>query len=130
MQKIDPRTDRVVATTKVGPGPRFLDVGQGGVWTLNQRDGSVTRLDPTSGKVVANIKAGILGEGGDMTAGGGWIWARGTNRLLTRIDPRKNQVAATYGPASGSGGAIVGYGAVWISAHDVRTVWRLPLPKP
>lgn len=79
--------------------------------------------------MIANIKAGILGEGGGMTAGGGWIWARGTKRLLTRIDPRKNQVAEKYGPASGSGGAIVGYGAVWISAHDISTVWRLSLPR-
>jgi len=32
-----------------------------------------------------------------------------------------------YGPPSGSGAVIVGAGAVWISAHDVDTVWRLPL---
>ena len=130
VQKIDPRTNRVVATTKVGRGPRFLAVGEGGVWTLNQQDGSVTHLDPKSAKVVANIRAGVVGDGGDITAGGGWIWARGTDLLLTRIDPRNNRVVERYGPPSGSGGAAVGYGAVWVSAHDIRTVWRLPQPRP
>lgn len=90
----------------------------------------MTRLDPTSAKVVANIEAGVLGEGGDITADGGWVRARGTHRLVTRIDPRKNEVAANYGPSSGSRGAIVGYGAVWVSAHDITTVWRPSVPKP
>jgi len=30
-----------------------------------------------------------------------------------------------YGPDSGSGAVIFGAGAVWISAHDIKTVWRL-----
>jgi virginiamycin B lyase len=128
VQKINPRTNRVVATTRVGPGPRFLDVAEGGVWILNQGNGSVARINPRSAKVVARIPAGVVGEGGDMTAGGGWAWARGTDILLTRIDPRTNAVVERYGPSSGSGAAIVGYGAVWVSAHDVETVWRLPLP--
>ena len=130
VQKINPRTNRAVATTKVNGGPRFLDVGEGGVWTLNQITGSVTRLAPGTAKVAASIRANVVGEGGDMTVGGGWVWARGTRSLLTRIDPRTNHVVERYGPPSGSGAAIVGFGAVWISAHDVTTVWRLPLPKP
>lgn len=129
IQKIDPRRNTVVATTKVGPGPRFLDVAEGAVWALNQGNGSVTRLDPATARVVATISAGVVGGGGDMTAGGGWAWARGTDQLLVRIDPRTNTVAERYGPPSGSGAAIVGFGAVWVSAHDVETVWRLPLPQ-
>ena len=128
VQKISPRTNRVVATTKVAGGPRFFAVGEGAVWTLNQGTGAVTRLAPATAKVTANVQANVVGGGGDMTVGGGWAWARGTAALLTRIDPRTNKVAERYGPSSGSGAATVGYGALWISAHDVRTVWRLPLP--
>ena len=36
LQKINPRANRVVATTKVGQQPRFFDVGEGGVWLLDQ----------------------------------------------------------------------------------------------
>ena len=31
----------------VGPRPRFMDVGFGAVWVMNQGDGSVTRVDGT-----------------------------------------------------------------------------------
>jgi virginiamycin B lyase len=130
VQKIDPRRKRVVATTPVGPEPRFLTAGESGVWTLNQGDGSVTRLDPETGKVAATIPAEVVGPGGDITTGGGSVWVRGSGYLLTRIDPETNTLVERYGPASGSGAVIVGFGAVWISAHDVETVWRLPLARP
>jgi hypothetical protein len=44
-----------------------------------------------------------------------------------RIDPRDNTVTETYGPPSGSGAVTVGDDAVWVSAHDINRVWRLPL---
>jgi virginiamycin B lyase len=126
VEHIDPKTEKVIRTVKTGPGPRFFGVGEGAVWTLNQGDGSVTRIDPTTGKAT-NVDAGVPGEGGDLTVGGGSVWARGSDKLLARIDPKRNQVVEPDGPSSGSGAVIVGAGAVWISAHDVDTVWRLPL---
>ena len=127
VQKIDPRTNRVVATTQVGPTPRFLAVGEGGVWTLNQGDGSLTRLDPASGKVVATIPAQVIGDGGDITAGLGFVWVRGSGVLLTSINPKTNAIDTRYGPPSGSGAVIAAPDAVWLSAHDVGKVWRLPV---
>jgi len=126
VQKIDPRTNRVVLTTQVGPTPRFLAVGEGGVWTLNQGDGSLTRLDPTSGEVVATIPAQVIGDGGDITTGDGSVWVRGSDFLLTSVDPGTNAIDTRYGPSSGSGAVIVARGAVWLSAHAVGKVWRLP----
>jgi virginiamycin B lyase len=128
VQEIDPMTNRVVKTVKVGSGPRFFAIGEGGVWTLNQGDGTVTRIDPARATVVATIDAGVPGGGGDLTTGGGWVWARGTDTLLTQIDPRTNTVVRRYGPPAGSGAAIAAFGSMWISAHDVSTIWRLPLP--
>ena len=127
VQKIDPASNRVVATTRVGLTPRFLAVGEGGVWTLNQADGSVTRIDPATGEVAATIPAQVTGGGGDITTGAGSVWVRGSGYLLTRIDPETNKVAGRYGPSSGSGAVIVAPGAVWLSAHDVGTVWSLPV---
>ena len=86
-------------------------MGEGGVWILNQGTGRVVRVDPRTAKVVSSIPAGVVGEGGDMTVGGGWAWARGTQTLLTRIDARTNAVVERYGPLSGSGAAVVGFGA-------------------
>jgi virginiamycin B lyase len=129
VQKVSPSSNKVIATATIGRRPRFFDVGEGGVWTLNQVDGTVSRVDPRSGKLKATIQAHMPGGGGDMAVGGGWVWPRGSDTLLTRINPRTNKVEQVYGPPSGSGSAVVGSGGVWISAHDVKTVWRLPLPK-
>jgi streptogramin lyase len=126
VQRIDPDTRKVIRTIKTGRGPRFFDVGEGAAWTLNQVDGTVTRIDADTNRTV-RIAARVRGEGGDLTVGGGSVWARGSDKLLTRIDPKRRRVVARYGPSSGSGAVIVGRGAVWISAHDVNTVWRLPL---
>jgi streptogramin lyase len=126
LEKIDPQSERVVAKVQVGSGPRFFAIGEGAVWTLNQRSGSVTRVEIASGNA-REIETPFAGEGGDMTVGGGWVWVRGGTKLLGRLDPRTNQLVETYGPDSGSGAVAVGYDAAWISAHDVDTVWRLPL---
>ena len=129
VQRIDATTLKVTRTVKTGSGPRFFDVAEGAVWTLNQNDGSVTRIDPDTG-TTTNIEAGVAGDGGDLTAGGGSVWVHGTSSLLTRVDAQSNRVIKRYGPSSGSGAVIVGGGAVWVSAHDINTVWRLPLDGP
>jgi virginiamycin B lyase len=126
VQRIDPQGRQVIRTINTGRGPRFFDVGKGAAWTLDQVDGTVTRIDADTNRTV-RIAARVRGEGGDLTVGGGFVWARGADKLLTRIDPKRRKVVARYGPSSGSGAVIVGGGAVWISAHDVNTVWRLPL---
>jgi virginiamycin B lyase len=126
VQKIDPATEKVVQRIDTGDTPRFFDVGEGAVWTLDQGDGTVTRIDPKSGETTI-IQAGVPGGGGDLAVGGGWVWARGGgNPLLVRIDPKSLKVDETYGPPSGSGAVAVGDDAVWVSAHDIERVWRLP----
>jgi hypothetical protein len=44
-----------------------------------------------------------------------------------RIDPETNRVVERYGPAVGSGSVAADDDAVWVTAHDVRKIWRLPL---
>jgi heme o synthase len=125
VQCIDPATNSVVATIPVGPTPRFLAVGEGGVWTLNQGDGSVTRIDPHSRRVVATIAVGVPGFGGDIATGAGRVWVRATNVLLSAIDPATNTVVARFGPPAGSGGVRVAGDTVWVTAHDIHTVWAM-----
>lgn len=125
VQRIDPRTNTVVATITVRGQPRFLAVGEGAVWVLNQKDGTVSRIDPKTNEVVATIEVGVPGPGGDITAGEGKVWVRGTKILLSVIDPKTNQVRERFGPAQGSGAVRAGEGKVWVSAHDVNKVWRL-----
>ena len=126
LQRIDPATNRVVATIRVGPAPRFLAVGEGGVWTLNQGDGSVSRIDPATNMLVATIPASVPGPGGDIATGAGWVWVRASKVLLQVIDPRRNAVVLRYGPPAGSGAVRANDRHVWVTAHDIHTVWVLP----
>lgn len=128
VQRIDPATNRVVATIPVGPVPRFLAAGEGGVWTLNQGDGTVSRIDPQENRTIATIDAGMPGGGGDIGTGGGKVWVRGKKALLATIDPSSNAVTQVFGPPAGSGAVRVAGDLVWVTAHDIRTVWVLRAP--
>ena len=124
LSRVDPATNLVVDTISVGRAPRFLAVGEGAVWTLNQGDGSVSRIDPKTNKVVATIDAGLRGEGGEITAGEGSVWATVLGIPITRIDPSTNKVVQQFvGPG---GDAIrVGRGFIWLSNLQQGNVWRL-----
>jgi virginiamycin B lyase len=125
VQRIDPRSNSVIATIPVGPGPRFLAAGAGGVWTLNQGDGTVSRVDPRTNRLAATIAAEVPGTGGDIATGAGRVWVRATRTALSVIDPATNHVIARYGPPCGSGAVRANERVVWVTAHDIQTVWVL-----
>lgn len=127
IHRFDPAAGRVVADIPVGKHPQFFAVGEGAVWTMNQVDGTISRIDPATNTVTATIALGEPVEGGDIAVGGGSLWLRGSRTLIFQIEPSVNEVVAVYGPASGSGSVAADQAAVWITAHDVTTVWRLPL---
>ena len=124
VQRIDPKTEKIVATIKVGKGPRFLTSGLGAIWTLNQDDGTVSKIDPSTNKV-STIEAAAIGTGGDITAGQKYLYIRAKNILLSVIDPQTNKVISRFGPPAGSGAVCVENGRVWVTAHDVNTIWIL-----
>lgn len=127
--RVDPATGLVADEIGVGARPRFLAVGLEAVWVMNASDGTVSRIDPVSATVTATIAVSPRSiDGGDIAVGGGYVWARVSDILVSQIDPVTNEVVARYRPGSGSGSVAADGGAVWISAHDVDAVWRLPLP--
>ncbi len=105
VRKIDPQTDQVVASFSSSNGPTWMAFAAGSLWVCN-RDGTasgVTRLDPTTTKVQANIDIGS-GKGyscDGIAASGDEVWAElldGDQTYdvgLARIDPATNKVVAT-----------------------------------
>ena len=126
--RLDPRTAKVVATIHVGEEPRFFAVGEGAVWVQDNRAGTVVRVDPSTNAVTATVKVddGPI-EGGDLAIGGGYVWARVSGWLVTKVDPATNVVVARYGPRAGSGSVAADERTLWVSAHDADLVYRLPL---
>lgn len=126
--RLDPATGEVVTETAVGSGARFFDVGEGAVWVQNNGDGTVSRVDPATDQVTTTIVVDLGSiEGGDLTVGGGYVWARVSGSLVAQIDPATNLVVARIGQPQGSGSVAADEGAVWISAHDDNVVYRVPL---
>jgi YVTN family beta-propeller protein len=99
-------------------------VGEGAVWTLNQGDGSVSRIDPKTNKVAAKIDVGVPGEGGDIAAGEGSVWVTSFEFPISRIDPASNRVVQQF---AGEGGDAIrtGLGSIWLSNLKQQNVWRI-----
>ncbi len=129
--RIDPDTGRILARTKTGAGARFFSVGEGGVWVQNNVDGTVTRVDPKTDEVVATIPvdSGFI-RGGDLAVGGGYVWARVSSAMVAQVDPATNTAVVSYGPGAGSGSVAADDKLVWITAHDVDAIYRVPVAKP
>jgi len=120
---VDARTGTVFATMRTGPKPRFLTLGGGSVWVLNQGDGSVTRVDAGNRRIAATIPLGIPGHGGDITYGGGRVWATSRGIPLTEVDPATNQVTRQWiGPGGDS--LRFGQGAIWMTVYGAGTLSR------
>ena len=126
VQRIDPKTNSIINTIPVGPNPRFIAAGENGIWTLNQKDGTISHINPASNKLIATIDGEVPGHGGDIAVGANKVWVRAKKgTFLLTIDPINNKVLNKYLPLCGSGAVRVSNKYIWVSAHDVNTVWIL-----
>ena len=98
--------------------------GMGAVWTLNQGDGSVSRIDPRTNRVSAVIEVGVPGEGGDIAAGEGAVWVTAIGKPLSRIDATSNRVTRQF-VGKGGDALRVGLGSLWLANHEFHEVWRV-----
>ena len=113
-----------------GPEPRFLDVGAGAVWVMNQGDGSVTRIDPGTGEGEQIAVTGERIGGGDLTVGAGAVWLR-TDSSVARIAPTGDVThLVELPPGSASAAATEEFLLISNHDHDVVHVVPLPLPVP
>ncbi len=121
--------DRAWTATGTGPNPRFFDLGFGAAWVMNQGDGSVTRVDATTGEAEHIPVTGVRIGGGDLTVGAGGVWLR-TDVSVLRIDPGTRRVTHLIDLPPGSGSVAAVPGSLWITNHDHLAVHRVPLPLP
>lgn len=127
--RVDPKTNLVTDRVEVGPQPRFTTVGAGSIWTLNQGDGTVSRVDTRTKKRVATIDLGIPGTGGEIAFGEGFVWVTIMEVPLTQIDPNTNKVLKQWFGAGGDA-VRVGHGSIWLSNLRQGNVWRIDPRQP
>ena len=123
----------VQAAIRVGRAPGAVLVAGGSVWVANSGDGTVSRIDPATNRVIATIH--VDGDPAQLTADSGAVWvataeatrttapARAT---LQRIDPATNRVVQTLPlpDDAGVGDVLAADGRLWVSLND-GTVQRL-----
>ena len=131
VSRVDPESSRVTRTVKLPGGdhgvlptaglPRIA-VGAGAVWAINP-DGSVSRIDPATGRLVARIDV----ESGGLTiaAGNEGVWVP-DDSSVRRIDPRTNRVSERIPVGTQDiWGLAVGAGSVWATARREGLLWRI-----
>jgi virginiamycin B lyase len=124
LTKVDPASNSAIVQIRVGKRPRFAAAGAGAVWTLNQGDGTISRVNTSDGKLGASISAGLKGHGGEITFGFGSVWPTLTGTPVSRIDAIHNTIIRQW---RGEGGDSIrsGFGSIWLTSLKTGVVWRI-----
>ena len=113
----------VAASVRVGDSPSAVAASAGSVWVANTGNGTVSRIDPQSGKPVG-APIGVGEDPGAIAVGAGSVWvANFGDGTVTRIDARSGQpiggpIAVGRGPTD----VVVGRGRVWVATELDRVV--------
>ena len=108
----------------VGGDPSGIAVGGGAVWVANSFDGTVSRIDPQTNRVVQTIPVGVTPDRRRFRRGSGLGDQRGgTQPHEDRLGERHvvNRI-----PTGALGrGIAVGGGSVWVTDESSRSVVRI-----
>jgi hypothetical protein len=125
--RVDPQTNRVVDRIPVDT-PTGLAFGFGSVWVTSAGYGTLSRIDPQTGEVVAKIDVdrGAVDVAVDESSGAVWVAGQQNkpeNNKLSRVDPETNRVVAeipirAHARDGGADNVAVGEGEVWVSSAD------------
>jgi hypothetical protein len=123
LTRIDARTQKVRSSLEVGPKPRFLTSGTNAVWTLNQGDGSLSRVDLTT-ESLKQVQLNTPGQGGDVGHYAGLVFTTMPKTPLSLIDARDAALKCQWtGPGGDSLG--LGFGSLWLTDYRGGTVSRI-----
>ncbi len=93
--RIDPKTNQFIGNPiQTGRAPLSLAIGEGSVWVANHDAHTVTRIDATTGQVIANIT--VPSEPHRVAFGEGAVWVANWHiNSVTRIDTQTDQASAS-----------------------------------
>jgi len=126
----------VAASITVGRGPHGVAVSPSGAWVTNWLDNTLTRIDPTTAKVLQTLPLTLTGNAGPeaIAFGDGSLWVTTTefddsgNALagsLVRVNPASGQQQATIPIGKGAFDVEVSPGAVWVPLINDNSVLRI-----
>jgi virginiamycin B lyase len=115
--RVNPTTNRI-ADPLPTDGDGALTTGGGSLWQAGVATQTIYRLDPKSGRKLAEIPIGVVPQ--QLTAGNGSLSVGSPSGRVTRIDMATNAANGTFQVAGPAPAAAAGLGAVWIAdtAHN------------
>jgi streptogramin lyase len=119
--RINPRTNRLSRLIEVEDAACVV-AARSGIWVTSPNLGVVTRVDPDSGEIVAEIEVEGFPQGIDVGFGSVWVASSdppdGINGAVSRINPRSNEVAISIPVGELPEYLEIGEGGVWVTADD------------
>ncbi len=115
--QIDAQTNQIIGEPiQTGRAPLSITIGDRSVWVANHDAHTVTRIDPDTDQVVANII--VPSEPHRITFGEGAVWvANWHDNSVSRIDPKTNQVVGEpIAIGFHAGNIVAGLGSVWVTS--------------
>jgi len=127
----NPATESIALTTPLSKTVGVLAqpsahiaIGGGSVWVDQGGPAGIRRVDPSTGRTLAQI-TGV--QTGAITFGLGSVWVAGnyfSSASLDRIDPRTNRYTSTPLPIGSPASLSVAGGYIWLVCDD-GTMWRI-----
>jgi streptogramin lyase len=126
VDKIDPKTNRVVARLPLGGVPSaevaWITYGAGSLWISRATAWEVDRVSLNPLSVVSRTK---IQDPFDVAVGFGSVWVPQFDPYQwSRIGASTNKVSKTA-PATGPTAAVVDHGFVWILEHRSRSILKI-----
>jgi YVTN family beta-propeller protein len=115
--RIDPQTNQLIGDPiQTGRAPISLAAGEGSIWVANHDAHTVTRIDPATDQVLANIS--VPSEPHRVAFGEGAVWVANWHiNSVTRIDPQTNEIVGEPIPIGfHAGNMAAGLGSVWVTS--------------
>jgi len=115
-----------IAVFDIPGAPDWMAIDQH-VWISNSPKNNVTRIDPKTNRIVANIGVGKRPCSG-LAAGFGSVWVPNCgDKTVSRIDLKTGKVTATWPQtiASSEGGIAVAAGSFWMMADNKGALVRI-----
>jgi YVTN family beta-propeller protein len=130
LSRINPSFNEIAQTIPLGRAeePFFaagwqVAIGDGAIWTVGPRFGTVLRIDPRAMRIDSRIDVGI--QPATLAAGEGAVWAGGSRNVVVRINRRTNEIDGEWLVPAGPLAIATGGGAVWVTAAGEDVVARI-----
>jgi class 3 adenylate cyclase/DNA-binding beta-propeller fold protein YncE len=126
---INPNTGHIVLTGHIGPGDNGIGAGEGAVWVANYLNGTISKIDPQTGKTTP---IDLDYDSGPATIGVGFgsAWVSDVRKgIVERIDPATNEVVRhiKVGRPSASFASDIAAlaGSMWVVSPASKSVVRI-----